>query len=167
MTGFASSTTFEGCCCESCSFGYVGTPMYVSYSTNIQENKSYAPTKIEYGKKMEQIPVMLNDWIDRKQFCRSGVSIKSVAKEIGINNNYLSKYLNNVLGITFHQWLHNLRIEEAKVLMKENPKIKLYEVAKAVGIPEEYNFSRWFKIITGMTANEWRVKSYQKTPLSD
>lgn len=72
---------------------------------------------------------MLNDWIDRKQFCRPGVSIKSVAKEIGINNNYLSKYLNNVLGITFHQWLHNLRIEEAKVLMKEqaflcNPSIE-------------------------------------------
>ena len=66
-------------------FTNIDTPMYVTDSTDAQENKSYAPDKIGHGKKMAQIPIVLQDWIDSKQFCKPGVSIKSVAKEIGIN----------------------------------------------------------------------------------
>ena len=62
MTSFVSSTTFEDYFYESCSFVYVGTPMYVSYSTNIQENKSYAPTKIEICWQVllqDQLPIVM------------------------------------------------------------------------------------------------------------
>lgn len=93
-----------------------------------------------------------------------GVSIKSVAKEIGINSNYLSRYLNGELNITFQYWLHTLRIEEAKTIMSKNPKIKLYTVAKAIGITKIYNFSRWLKNITGITANEWRTSHIIQNP---
>ena len=70
--------------------------------------------------------------------------------------NYLSFYFNHVLGSNFHQWLYTLRIEEAKQIILHNPGVKISEVASAVGIPVIYNFSRWFKSITGMTAVTWR-----------
>ena len=65
-------------------------------------------------------------------------------------------YFNHVLGSNFHQWLYTLRIEEAKRIILHNPGVKISEVASAVGIPVIYNFSRWFKSITGMTAVTWR-----------
>jgi len=40
---------------------------------------------------------------------------------IGINSNYLSNYFNHTLGITFHTWLHTLRIKEAKRIISADP----------------------------------------------
>ena len=112
--------------------------------------------KVKSGKKMEQIPAVLDEWTARKLYCVPGVSIKSLSTQIGINSNYLSFYFNHVLGANFHQWLYTLRIEEAKRIILHNPGVKISEVASAVGIPVIYNFSRWFKSITGMTAVTWR-----------
>ena len=112
-------------------------------------------TKIKFGHKKEQIPVALQNWIENKLYCTPGISIKTLAKHIGINSNYLSFYFNHVLGANFHQWLYTLRIEEAKRIILHNPGVKISEVASAVGIPVIYNFSRWFKSITGMTAVTW------------
>ena len=113
--------------------------------------------KVKSGKKMEQIPAVLGEWTARKLYCVPGVSIKSLSTQIGINSNYLSFYFNHVLGANFHQWLYTLRIEEAKRIILRNPGVKISEVASAVGIPIIYNFSRWFKSITGMTAVIWPV----------
>ena len=112
--------------------------------------------KLKSGKKMEQIPAVLGEWTARKLYCVPGVSIKTLAKHIGINSNYLSNYFNHTLGITFHTWLHTLRIQEAKRIISADPSIKISAVAASVGIPVLYNFSRWFKSITGMTAVTWR-----------
>ena len=48
------------------------------------------------------------------------------------------------------QWI------EAKRIIAADPSIRMSAVATAVGIPLPYNFSRWFKAVTGMTANSWR-----------
>ena len=47
-------------------------------------------TKIKFGHKKEQIPVALQNWIENKLYCTPGISIKTLAKHIGINSNYLS-----------------------------------------------------------------------------
>ena len=60
------------------------------------------------------------------------------------------------LGLKVSSMVYTLRIEEAKQIILRNPGVKISEVASAVGIPIIYNFSRWFKSITGMTAVTWR-----------
>ena len=57
---------------------------------------------------------------------------------IGINSNYLSNYFNHTLGITFHTWLHTLRIQEAKRIISADPSIKISAVAASVGIPDRH-----------------------------
>ncbi len=107
-------------------------------------------------KKIEQIPFVLDQWIQAKAYCVPGVTIKSLAKQVDINHTYLSNYFNRTLGVPFQIWLHTLRIEEAQQIILHNPGVKISEVASAVGIPVSYNFSRWFKFITEMTAVTWR-----------
>ena len=82
-------------------------------------------------------------------------SIKEVASQIGTNHNYLSQYLNNSLGTTFQLWLNTLRIEENKTILTSED-ISIEEVGIRVGIPESYNFSRWFKVVTGTTPFRYR-----------
>ena len=103
----------------------------------------------------EKIGARVDRWVAEKHFCTPELSIKEVAEQIGTNQNYLSQYLNNTLEITFQVWLNTLRIEESKrILISEN--ITVEEVGKRVGIPQSYNFSRWFKIVTGTTPFKYR-----------
>lgn len=104
----------------------------------------------------EKLEPSVSKWIEQKKFTHPDLNIKDVASEVGTNHNYLSKYLNSVLGMTFSTWLHTLRIEESKVLLCSAEKISVEEVGRRVGIPEIYNYSRWFKVVTGMTPQQYR-----------
>lgn len=104
----------------------------------------------------EKLNPMVEKWVKEKKFCREGLTIKDVALELGTNHNYLSQYINNNLNMTFQVWLNTLRIEESKILLSSNEKISIEEVGIKVGIPQNYNFSRWFKVVTDMTPFQYR-----------
>ena len=102
-----------------------------------------------------KIDAGIGRWVANKSFCSPELSIKDVAVQIGTNHSYLSQYLNNTLGVTFQIWLNTLRIEESKrILTTEN--ITIEEVGARVGIPQSYNFSRWFRVVTGTTPFRYR-----------
>ena len=42
-------------------------------------------------------------------------------------------------------------IEEAKQILKNGEKLSIEEVGAMVGIPQSYNFSKWFRTVTGTT----------------
>lgn len=103
----------------------------------------------------EKVRPLLEEWVAEKGFCRPELNIKDVAAEMGTNQNYLSSYINNHLEMTFQVWLNTLRIEESKdILANEN--ISIEEVGVRVGIPQSYNFSRWFRIVTETTPYQYR-----------
>ena len=103
----------------------------------------------------DKIKPLVERWCAEKRYCRANLSIKEVAVQMGTNHNYLSQYLNTTLKTTFQVWLNTLRIEESKrILADEN--ISIEEVGVKVGIPESYNFSRWFKLVTGTTPFKYR-----------
>lgn len=122
----------------------------VNIEEEVQEKKKQ-PADLK-----EKLEPSVLKWIEDKGFLHPELTIKDVASEIGTNHNYLSKYLNSVLGVTFSTWLHTLRIEESKVLLESAERISIEEVGRRVGIPEIYNFSRWFKIVTGVTPQQYR-----------
>lgn len=110
----------------------------------------------------KSIKPKVDKWVSEKHFCRPDMTIKDVAADMGTNQNYLSKYVNNELGITFQVWLNTLRVEESKELLISKPKTSIEEIGISVGIPQTYNFSRWFKQITGETPFRWRKQQLAK-----
>lgn len=122
---------------------------------NLDMNKEPEPVK-KVTDLAEKIEPKLNKWVDEKRFCQPELNIKDVAMEMGTNQNYLSQYLNNNLGVTFQVWLNTLRIEESKKILSSGEKISIEEVGIRVGIPRSYNFSRWFRVVTDMTPYQYR-----------
>ena len=124
---------------------------------NITLDHKPEPEKKEKAKDLaEKIGPLVEQWVNEKKFCKEGLTIKDVASEIGTNHNYLSQYINNSMEMTFQTWLNTLRIEESKILLASNEKMSIEEVGIKVGIPQNYNFSRWFKQITDMTPFQYR-----------
>jgi AraC-like DNA-binding protein len=98
----------------------------------------------------------INKWINRKGFTESKITIARLASSIGSNRTYLSRYLNTRYQKSFSAWINELRIEEAKRLMKAHPEKSLGEVSLLTGYSDKSNFSRQFKKLTGQGAKSWR-----------
>jgi len=54
--------------------------------------------------------------------------------------------------------VNTYRVEEAKRLMQENPRMKLAEVRTRSGFSSSVMFSRVFTRVTGLTPTEWSAQ---------
>lgn len=110
---------------------------------------------------IEKIQPLLQKWTESYQYCQSSLTLTNVAEQMGTNQCYLSIYLNKIQGVSFQVWLNALRIERSKALLLEHPDKSIEEIGSMVGIPRLYNYSRWFKQISGTTPLQWRKNEKQ------
>lgn len=90
----------------------------------------------------------------RKNYSRK-VTLTDVADSTFVSQWHLSKLLNRHTGQSFSELMNRIRIEEAKKLL-ENPALRVGDVAEMVGFQDMAHFSRVFKKVTGISANEFR-----------
>ncbi len=85
--------------------------------------------------------------------------LSDVADEIYVSQWHLSKLINKHTGSNFSEILNGIRVEKAKQLLKD-PALKIYDIAEQVGFLDLTHFSRVFKKIEGISANEYRNRNY-------
>lgn len=98
----------------------------------------------------------LKVWVAAKKYLSIQFTIDAVAHEIGVNRNYLSRYINEHYHMNFSEWIAQRRIVEAQRLMKEMPEAKLEEIAFRSGFSSASYFSKVFSRIVGMSPMRWR-----------
>ncbi len=86
---------------------------------------------------------------------RNNVSLRSVAQQIYMNPNYLGKLFKANVGMSFNDYLLQVRMEKAKELLLHSD-LKVYEISEAVGYGELDWFYKRFKAYTGISASEYR-----------
>lgn len=87
----------------------------------------------------------------------SSLSLAKISKINYINNSYLSRTFKAVMGINFMDYLVSIRMETAKKLL-ESTSLKIYEVARSVGIEDPNYFSRFFKKHIQETPAQYRER---------
>lgn len=83
------------------------------------------------------------------------LTLQEVADKCYVSQWHLSKLINKYTGNTFYELLNNVRIEKAKALLND-PKLKIGDIVDMVGYSDAAHFSRAFKRIVGVSANEYR-----------
>lgn len=83
------------------------------------------------------------------------ISARDVAHGVGVSYTHLAHLFKEVKRCAITDWLNKLRIEKAKVLLK-NPNLEVKEVAAKVGFNDSNYFCRFFKKYTGTTPIEYR-----------
>jgi YesN/AraC family two-component response regulator len=101
---------------------------------------------------MDDINILMNK---QQLFLNNNLKVNDVAIELNTNPRYVSDCIKAQCGCTFSQYVNNLRIEYAKNLMRNQPDIKMAEVALSAGFSNETTFFRTFKGITGQSPKEW------------
>ncbi|HCB96053.1 MAG TPA: hypothetical protein DEP65_10900, partial [Ruminococcus sp.] len=85
----------------------------------------------------------------------SELCLENIADNFKTTPKYLSKFFKNKLGINFTDYLANLRINKAKVILTETEK-PINEIFKELGFNNRNTFIRAFKKVTGLTPSEFR-----------
>lgn len=90
-----------------------------------------------------------------KQHFSERLSLNEVAEHVGLNSAYFSTNFKKYTGSYFSNYLMELRIENAKSLLRD-PGLKINDVAEASGIPDSRYFAKVFKKSVGITPSEYR-----------
>lgn len=83
------------------------------------------------------------------------LSLKNIATQFGYSYTYLSKYLNNILGISFVDFINENRINYALYLLK-NTQTTITDIAYTCGYSSIRSFNRNFLKITKETPKSYR-----------
>lgn len=84
------------------------------------------------------------------------ICLTSVAKEVFLNESYLSRALKKSLGMGFSEYIRKLRIEESIVLL--NKGLSIADTALKVGYTDYRSFSSNFKKYTGSSPKSYIKK---------
>lgn len=93
----------------------------------------------------------------REHYGEKDLSIKTLAEAVYLTPTYLSNLYKKQTGITIGQYLVDVRVEQAILLLKD-PQWKLYQIAPMVGYEDANYFAKIFKKKKGVTPSEYREK---------
>lgn len=83
------------------------------------------------------------------------LTLQDIADHCYVSQWHLSKLLNKHTGKSFYELLNTTRIKAAKLLLAD-PRLKIGDICELVGYADTGHFSRVFKKIEGVSANEYR-----------
>jgi two-component system response regulator YesN len=85
------------------------------------------------------------------------LTLNRVADAIFVSPFYLSHLFRKELDTTFSDYLCRVRINNAKIFLKNDHQIKIQEVTEKVGFNDPNYFAKSFKKLTGVTPREYQA----------
>lgn len=132
-------------------FDYLVKPIIeeelVSVINRFMEREGYALAKSRIVEKTLEII---------RQKYANKISLETLAEEVHVSPNYLSKKFSEEIGISLSSFLMKYRIEKAKSFLRHNPDYNLALLAEAVGFQTQSYFSNAFKRYEGVTPSQFR-----------
>ena len=110
----------------------------------------------EVSDKEKNLVHKVKDYL-KENFAEEEISLNSLAAMYYVNSSYLSRVFKEKTGMTFSNYLFELRMKEAESLILRTD-LKSYEIAEKVGISDPHYFSSCFKKYTGMSVSEYKKK---------
>ncbi|MGZ7443972.1 response regulator [Paenibacillus sp. TH7-28] len=82
--------------------------------------------------------------------------LSQLARMVYLTPSYLSKLFKHETGMTITDYLIEVRIKKAKLLLRKSNELKIHEIGCEVGYPDPAYFNKLFKRIVGVTPNEYK-----------
>lgn len=125
---------------------------------NIRDSsKKYETSGLSQEKKQFLETALAKKIDEEKIFLDPELSLDKLASVLNVHPNYLSQYINEVLQLTFYDYINLKRIEEFKraVQLQENKNLNLLGLSYDCGFNSKSSFNRNFKKFSGQTPSEY------------
>ena len=92
-----------------------------------------------------------------KNFADPAMSLDVLAEHFNLSSYYVSRFFSQYAGVTFREYVSNLRIEYAKQLLRETD-LPVKEIVMEIGYQDASTFSKRFKYVVGVPPGEFRAQ---------
>jgi AraC-like DNA-binding protein len=113
---------------------------------------------------IDSILQVLAQFENNKDYLDNQITLASLAKQFNTNSVYLSKVINHYKGMSFSNYLSNLRIKYCITELRENSTLRNYTIkaiAQEIGFRNSESFSKAFKKETGLNPSYY-IKELNK-----
>lgn len=143
------------------------TLLFIFACTLIAKGYDLYPIETETHEAVEDINVYvqqqygvmagkLRSIIEEKQLYKDPlISAESVIEQLNTNHTYFSKMMSSVWGVSFSEYINNLRLSHAKRLLSDDS-LTISIIATQSGFTDAGYMTRKFKAKYGLTPSEWR-----------
>jgi AraC family transcriptional regulator len=83
------------------------------------------------------------------------LSLSAIAEELGMSQYYFCHLFKRSTGVSPHQYLIRLRVEQAKILLKQRDRT-VTSIALECGFASSSHFAKCFRQLTGLNPNQFR-----------
>lgn len=97
----------------------------------------------------------------KNHYSDCSLSSGSVAKELSVSPNHLSKVFRQEYGMTITEYITEIRISEAVSIIEESENIPITELAYSVGYNDSFYFSKIFRKKKGISPSDYIKVSKQ------
>lgn len=123
------------------------------------------PTRYAHSSLSYDDAKLINDRLlcymqEHKPYLENHLNLRSLAKELDVNANYLSQVINEKHGKNFFEFINSYRVNELKQMMNDpsNRQFTLLSMAFDCGFNSKTTFNTAFKRITGLTPSQYLKK---------
>ncbi|MBD2847604.1 helix-turn-helix domain-containing protein [Paenibacillus sp. IB182496] len=99
----------------------------------------------------------------QQSYGHSGLSLDTAADHMHISKGYMSQFFKEQMGLTFSEYLENLRMDKARELLAAT-ELPVGQIAEQVGYHSASTFSRAFKRGSGVSATAYRESAQKDAP---
>lgn len=121
---------------------------------NVETEEVVDRNELEFRK----IEKNLSRWVAQKKFCEYDKSRDEIAQSLNTTKEMLHVYFMMRVGKDFKTWRTELRVEEARKLLLEQPDVSTNIIGEQAGFSDRANFHRQFVRIMGCSPKEYREK---------
>lgn len=108
-------------------------------------------------KEYSQVVIEAKQYIEQHYY-QEDLTLQSMADAIQVNASYLSRLMHKQLGMSFVDYLTDVRMKKAVLLLSSYEKdMKLYEIAERLGFNSQHYFCRVFKKYYGVSPIQYRL----------
>ncbi|ETN96888.1 helix-turn-helix domain-containing protein [Zhouia amylolytica] len=127
--------------------------LFLGVDKNLSLLKSKEKSDTEVEQTLEQLT---NYMISEKPYLDSEISLQKLALLLNLPEKQLSQLINQHTGKHFFDYINEFRINEAKILLKENPDLTVLEILYDIGFNSKSSFYTAFKKQTSQTPTAYR-----------
>ncbi len=132
-------------------------------SEDMGDTEPVEPSTAYNDSQIKMIDLEIKRWLETDHFLNYGITMRQAAAETKLSiKQFRSWYLNQGYE-SFSDWLHHLRIEQAKQLIVEHPEWSFDFIAEQCGFQNRSYFHKIFLKLTGMTPSQFNTTNNHKS----
>ncbi len=118
----------------------------LSYMTSTLKSVDVEESKRKLEELMQKSNIYQNE----------NLNLSTLAEAMELTGHQLSELINTQFGVSFSQYLREVRVERAKYLLKNEPDSSILSISMETGFKSQSNFYAAFKDLTGQSPGNYR-----------